>query len=212
MRGWMMAAVLAAVAAPAAAQHEGHPSGGGMAAGWQGRVDREGQKLEDVRFMAMGSRFHAITGPHAILWNPANTATGAYTVSATFRQTKAPDRPEGFGLIVGGRNLDQPDQDYLYFLIRHDGSYMVRHRAGAEVHTLANWTPHEAILKPTATEGASNALAIEAGPDRVRFLVNGTEVHALDRVPMLNTDGIAGFRIGHHLDVHISDFTTKAVQ
>ncbi|HEX6306594.1 MAG TPA: hypothetical protein VFZ69_00330 [Longimicrobiales bacterium] len=212
MRGWMTAAALLALAPPAAAQHEGHQGGGGLAAGWQGRVDRDGQKLEDVRFMAMGSGFHAITGPHVILWNPGNTAAGAYTASATFRQARAPERPEGFGLIVGGRNLDQADQDYLYFLVRHDGSYMVRHRAGAEVHTLVNWTAHDAIRKPTATEGASNALAIEAGADRVRFLVNGAEVHALDRVHMLHTDGIVGFRIGHHLDVRISEFTTKPVQ
>jgi hypothetical protein len=42
----------------------------------------------------------------------------------------------------------------------------------------------------------------------VRFLINGTEVRGLDRVPMLNTDGLVGFRIGHNLDVHIGGFTT----
>src|SRR5690606_19790228 len=133
MRTWIVAAGLMTVALPAAAQHEGHHEGAGtIAEGWQGRVDRETQRIEDVRFMAMGATFHAITGPHVVLWNPANAATGGYTATATFRQDRAPERPEGFGLIVGGRDLDGPGQDYLYFLIRHDGRFMVRHRAGSE--------------------------------------------------------------------------------
>jgi hypothetical protein len=218
MRRFMTAAALLLLAAPASAQqHDAHhaagshhPAGGTFPTGWQGRVDRANQKIEDVQFMAMGETFHAITGAHAILWNPAHTATGAYTLAATFTQTKAPARLEGFGLLAGGRDLDQPGQDYLYFLIRHDGSYMVRHRAGTEVHTLADWTPHAAIRKATATEAASNTLAIESAANEVRFLVNGQAVHAIARVPMLNTNGLVGFRLGHHLDVRIADFAVHA--
>jgi hypothetical protein len=206
MRRVMAAMIMLASAGPVAAQHGGHGPGGSLPDGWHGRVDRESQQLADVNFMTMGSSFHIITGPHVILWNPEHAGTGAYMATATFRQSKAPERREGFGLFVGGQNLDAPNQDYLYFLIRHDGSYMIRHRAGTEVHTLTDWTEHEAVRRPTATEGASNTLAIDAGASRVRFLVNDVEVRAFDRVPMLNTDGIAGLRIGHHLDVHISNF------
>jgi hypothetical protein len=209
MRTTMMTVALLALAAPAAAQHGSHGAGGGLPDGWQGRVDRENQKLEDVRFMAMGPGFHVMTGPHVILWHPERTATGSYTASATFMQRQAPERPEGFGLFVGGRDLDEADQDYLYFLVRHDGSYLIRHRAGSEVHTLTDWTVHEAIRQPTATGGADNTLAIESGADRVRFLVNDVEVQAFDRVPMLNTDGVVGLRIGHHLDIHVGDLTIQ---
>ncbi|MBR9990048.1 MAG: hypothetical protein KFH98_09845 [Gemmatimonadetes bacterium] len=212
MRRTMAAIAMLAFAGPAAAQHAGHGTGGGLPDGWHGRVDRESQQLADVRFMTMGSTFHVITGPHVILWKPEHSGTGAYTASATFRQAKAPERPEGFGLFVGGQDLGGAGQDYLYFLIRHDGSYMIRHRAGSEVHTLADWTAHDAVRRPTASEGASNTVAIDAGATRVRFLVNDVEVRAFDRVPMLNTDGIAGFRIGHHLDVHIADFVVSPAQ
>lgn len=205
-----MRTILAALAftlsgLPAAAQQHAHDhgGGGGLPAGWQGRVDRAGQDLADVRFMQHGGGFHVITGPHVILWNAANTANGAYRASVTYTQSRAPDRLEGYGLLVGGRDLDAPAQDYLYFLIRHDGRYMIRHRAGDEVHTLAEWTPADAIRTPGAEGGASNTLTIEAGANRVRFLINDAEVQAFDRVPMLNTDGIVGFRIGHHLDVMI---------
>jgi hypothetical protein len=47
--------------------------------------------------------------------------------------------------------------------MRHDGRYMIRHRAGDEVHTLAEWTEHEAVNRPTAEDGSRNRLAIDAG-------------------------------------------------
>jgi hypothetical protein len=212
MRVMFAVTILLATAVPATAQHQsGHEHehvGGQFPEGWQGRVDRETQQLTDVRFMAMGTTFHVITGPHVILWNAERAATGEYTATASFRLARAPERPEGFGILVGGRELDGPDQDYLYFLGRHDGRYMIRHRAGTEVHTLADWTVHAAMNR-AGEEGATNALSIEATSSEVRFLVNGQVVHTLQRVPMLNTDGIVGLRVGHNMDVHVSDFRVE---
>lgn len=207
----MIVAIAAATAAPALAQvqHPGHGAGGQFPDGWQGRVDRANQNIGEVRFMTMGDAFHIVTGPHVILWHPERTASGAYRASVTYTQMKAPERLEGFGLLVGGRDLDAAGQDYLYFLARHDGRFMVRHRAGDEVHTLAEWTESPAVRRATATERADNTLAIESLEGRVVFRINGTEVYALDRVPMLNTDGIVGLRIGHHLDVHVRDLTVE---
>lgn len=208
MRSLLTAALLLGLAIPATAQHEGHhAAGGAFPDGWHGRVDRANQDIAQVAFMTMGDAFHVRTGPHVILWNPTRTAEGAYTASITVVHRSAPERLEGVGLFVGGRDLDQPTQDYLYFLMRHDGRYLIRHRAGDEVHDLVQWTEADAVNQPTADSGSSNTLAIEARPDRVVFRVNGTEVQSLQRVPMLNTDGIVGFRVGHHLDVHIQDFT-----
>jgi hypothetical protein len=205
---------LLAAAAPAAAQHVQHAhghahAGGEFPAGWQGRVDRPTQNIDDVRFMAMDDHFHVVTGPHVILWDPSRTASGEYRASVTVEHRRAPERLEGVGLLVGGQDLDGAGQDYLYFLMRHDGQYMVRHRAGDEVHTLAEWTEHPAVNRPTAEAGSENRLAIDARAGRVAFFINGTEVQAFDRVPMLNTDGIVGFRIGHHLDVHLRDFVVE---
>jgi hypothetical protein len=196
-------------ALPVAAQHHDHGAGGAFPPGWQGRVDRPTQDIADVRFMAMDQVFHVVTGPHVILWNADHTAAGEYRASATFVQERAPERLEGFGLLVGGQDLDQPGQDYLYFLMRHDGRYMIRHRAGDEVHTIAPWTEAAAIRRAGADARASNTLTIEARSDSVVFLVNDVVVQTLQRVPMLNTDGIVGLRVGHHLDVHVRDLTIE---
>jgi hypothetical protein len=181
-------------------------AGGAFPAGWMGRVDRASQQLSDVKFVAMGEGFHVTAGPHAIYWNPANTATGDYTVRATFSQTKASEHPEGYGLILGGRDLDQPTQDYLYFLVRQDGQHLIKHRAGNDVHTLQDWTAHPAVQAIDATGKATNDLQVAAGRDSVRFLVNGTQVAALSRASGLNTDGIYGLRVNHNLDVQVDDF------
>ena len=210
MRMMVMTFALLAVATPVVAQHEGH-GGGQLPAGWQGRVDRANQNIADVRVMSMASGLHVMTGPHVILWQPQRTATGSYRASATFTQSQAPERLEGFGILVGGRNLNADNQDYLYFLARHDGSYMIRHRAGTEVHTLQNWTPHSAIVKAGPNTSARNTLAIESLPNEARFLINNEVVHTIARVPMLNTDGIVGLRVGHHLDVVVSDLTVTPI-
>ena len=193
-------------ATPLAAQEHQHTAGATLPSGWHARADRANASLQNVRFMQMGDGYHATLGPSVILYNPAQTAQGSYRAHATFAQTKATPHPEGYGLIVGGKNLDAENQDYLYFLVRQDGKFLVKHRAGTETHTLFDWTAHPAI-KPVDAQGkATNALAIDVGAAGARFLVNGVEVAKVDRAPNLNTDGIAGLRINHNLDVHVADW------
>jgi hypothetical protein len=221
MRGIILTAALL-VAVPAAAQHNhggaqqgghqhsaqgGHQHGEahGPPAGWVTRLDRPGSTAP-VHFMDMEGRLHAILGPAAIFYNPATTGTGAYRAQGTFTLNKPSAHPEAFGLFLGGRNLEADNQDYLYFLVRQDGKFLVKHRAGAEMHTLFDWTEHAAVQRPGADGKATNTLAVDVSEAGARFLVNGTEVANIPRVPMLNTEGIAGLRLNHNLDVIIDDF------
>jgi len=64
-------------------------SGGGISLpGWAGKIDAaeagRGAKLEDSKLAKMGNDMHVTTGPAVAYWNPANKATGNYTVKATF--------------------------------------------------------------------------------------------------------------------------------
>lgn len=192
------------LAFPLAAQDNQRPDN--LPSGWQVRTDRANAPLKDVKFVTMGDGYHATLGPSAIFYNPEQRAEGAYRAHATFTQTRAPQHPEAYGLIVGGRNLDAANQDYLYFLVRGDGKFMVKHRAGTETHTLVDWTEHSAVKRAGADGKATNALAVEATAEGARFLVNGDEVAKLPRGQGLNTEGVIGLRINHNLDVHVSDF------
>jgi len=203
----LVAAALLLAASPLAAraQDAGRP----LPAGWHVLPDRPASAA-DVRFFVAGDGLHVTTGPAAVLWNPANAATGEFRARVTFAQTRAPQHPEAYGLVLGGKNLDgtpPAGPDYLYFLVRGDGKYMVRHRAAnGDLHDVVNWTEHAAIARQDAAGKATNALVAEAGAFGVRFLVNGQKVAELPGIP---TAGIVGLRVNHNLDVHVSDFAVE---
>jgi len=168
-------------------------------------------KLDDAKFVAMGSGYHVTSGPAAIYWNPKDAAKGNFTVSASFTQTKAPMHPEAYGLFVGGQNLTDSSQSYLYFETRGDGKYLVNHRAGNEVHKIVDWTDTDATNKADANGKATNELAIRVSADSVDFLANGKLVKALSKAEMHNfvSDGQTGIRVNHNLDVHVDKFQVK---
>lgn len=217
MRAFVLTVALLA-AVPAAAQQHQHGQGAqqqgqhadhgaahatGIPAGWEHRLDRPGSTAP-IHFMSMNGHLHAVLGPAGIFYQPTATATGAYRAQGTFTLNKPSAHPEAFGLFLGGRDLQGPNQDYLYFLVRQDGKFMVKHRAGNETHTVIDWTEHAAVRRPGADGKATNTLAVDTGPTGVRFMVNGTEVGALPRG--VNTDGVYGLRLNHNLDVMITDF------
>jgi hypothetical protein len=215
-------AMLVLSAATLSAQANSDPDkvvadGGVKVAGWTGRIDpraaSQGRKITEAKFISMGPGIHVTAGPAAIYWNPANAPTGNYSVKATFNQTKASAHPEGYGLIVAGRDLDTPNQSYAYFLVRQDGKFLINHRANdSTVHKIQDWTANPAVKAIDESGKASNALEVSIDATTVHFLVNGTEVHSLPRSVVesgpdhAGSTGIAGIRVNHNLDVHIDGF------
>jgi hypothetical protein len=151
-----------------------------------------------------------VTGPNGagITWRPADLRQGgAFTASATMEEREAPvDHAEGYGLIVGGQNLTDPDQRYTYFLVRGTGHYLITRREGEATSALIDWTASDAVPKvTTAGGGATNALEVRVEPETTRFLVNGTEVAALP-TERVQPYGLVGLRVNHALDVVVRDF------
>ena len=205
------AAPLAAQATQAANRASADPdknaAGGLRVPGWTARFDRAEAKPAQVSFTRMGKGYHVTAGPAAVYYDAKQTASGNYTVRGSFTQTKAPTHPEAYGLFAGGQNLTGAAPSYVYFVVRGDGKYLVKHRANAtEVHTLVDWTASPA-LKAAGTDGkASNALEIRVAADSVRFVANGTPVAAVSRQEVGGMNGVAGLRVNHNLDVHVDDF------
>ena len=189
--------------------------GGVQVAGWTGRIDpqasKAGRNISEDKVVAMGGGFHVTGGPAAIYWNPANTASGNYTVSASFTQTKPTVHPEAYGLFIGGKDLDTPNQSYAYFEVRQDGKYLINHRANdSTVHKMVDWTANPAVRAAGSSGTANNTLSIVVGADKVSFVANGVEVSSVPRAQLdgmgQGTTGIAGVRVNHNLDVHIDGF------
>ncbi len=166
------------------APHQDHDpdkmtSGAGIPAGWLARLDSGSTRAEGVRFMLMGTGVHFMTGPAGIYWKPEMTRSGPYQVSATFNQMEPAAHPEAYGLFVGGVDLNGAGQKYTYFLIRQDGKYLIKRRAGANTPTIADWTDSPAVKKTEGATQGSNTLTIAVTADKVRFAINGTEVSAV---------------------------------
>jgi hypothetical protein len=186
--------------------------GGVLVSGWQARVDRANQKVEDLKFEQMGTGFHITGGPHAIFWNPSNVARGNYTVRATLTKTKATPHEESYGLFIGGTKLNEEGQNYLYCVVFGGGNYMVRHRFGGELHTMAAKTPHEAVAKAAENGTAKDDIAMTVSADKISCSINGKEVWSMPKADAVgpgkleSTDGIYGLRASHNLSIHVSNF------
>jgi hypothetical protein len=172
--------------------------------GWQVRLDRENANAAAIKFSRMAPGWHIYAGPSAIYWNPETTAKGPHEVRASILQTRPLEQLEGYGVFFGGSNLTTDKQRYTYFLVRQDGKYTIKHRAGKEVHTIVDWTPSPAVNVPEDEGYADNNLTVRVATDSVRFLVNGQQVRAFSRGAMASdVEGQAGLRINHNLDVHV---------
>jgi len=209
----LVAAGVGRLAAQEAAHHdhEDHDhaveGGGAVPAGWTVRTDGSAP-ITNVKVVPMAGGIHVTLGPAIILYRAQHAGSGPFHTLATFTQTKPSKHAEGYGLFVGGKALDGPGQRYLYFLVRQDGSYLIKRRDGESTSDVSKgWVPSAAVKKPDAKGTATNLLEVDhkRDPSRVAFLVNGKEVYATDARGM-SLDGIVGIRTNHNLDVHIEGF------
>ena len=194
---------LTLLAAPVAAQDLERP------ADWKVRFDRPAPDTA-VYFVSMPPGWHITTGPAGILYNPKHAARGEYRVESEVFLFPG-ERREGFGVFLGGEDLEGANQSYLYFLIRKDGSYLIKRRAGNDTQVIVPWTVHEAIVKHDGGEGtAKNVLAVECAADQVLFFVNGRQVNSLPRAEA-DVDGIVGLRVNHQLNIHVASLEVTPV-
>ena len=207
----LTAALLALAAAPLAAQagDRDRPvaGGGSLPPGWEVRTDGKGDP-KNVKVAPMGKGLHVTVGPAIILYRQDTQGTGPFHTLATFTQTKAGEHAEGYGLFFGGKDLQGDTQSYTYFLVRQDGSYLIKRRDGAKTMDVSKgWTAHPAVKKPADGGSSTNLLEVDNKVDssKVTFKVNGQDVYTTDAKGM-DVNGVVGLRINHNLDVHVEGF------
>lgn len=175
-------------------------------AGWKVRADDPKADLSKLSFDEMKPGFHVTTGPAVILWNPENTASGNFTVDVeVFFFREGSRDTEAYGVLLGGKDLEGA-ADYVYFMLRNDGKYLVKHRAGnGDTHIISDWSAHPAVAVHNGTGGATvkNVISAAAVTDSVRFSVNGKHVASYPRDHM-QANGIVGVRVNHGLNLHFS--------
>jgi hypothetical protein len=199
-------ALIVALVAPLAAQ---------APEGLKVRIDRSTNAQDpddspDLKVASMGKGFHVVGGPAGTFWDPKNTATGDYTVRATFNLMQPSNHTNYYGIIIGGTDLEGPNQSYTYFIVAQNGQFQVRTRTGdraTSVHPAGRGgQAHAAIKTPDAKGQSTNTLEVRVAGDTVSYVVNGTVVHTTPR-SAVKTDGIAGVRVNHMLNVHVDGFS-----
>lgn len=181
--------------------------------GYLVRLDSERGDLAEFRLSQREGGIGILTGPAGITWRPEDRAvSGEFRAEATFVQYGAPvGYREAYGVFVGGSDLQGPDQEYIYLLVRPTGDYLVKRRRGETTEVLVDWIPHPAVHR-VATEGdePENTLAIEVRDGQVAFRVNETEVHHMP-VPEARPYGVAGIRANHRLDILVREWSVEPI-
>ena len=224
-KGTLVAAALMvlAIAAPGAQDADRSVKGGGiMAKGWKGKVDagaaKKGQTINDSRFEEKNGSFHISAGSASTYWNPANTASGDYTVSATFTEPKmSAGHPHPYGLFIGGTDLDSDTPSYVYCVTYGDGSVLVRGFSEGTVikPDPSKRQPNAAVNKAAEGGSVKQNIAWMVKGDQAQCSVNGTVVATLTKADLVGAgklkslDGVYGIRAAHNVDVVVSNFGKK---
>ena len=220
-----LATVMLVAAAPAVmAQDESRKvEGGGISVpGWVGKIDAsevtKGYKLENSKLTAHGKDLHVMTGPQGAYWNPANRATGNYTVKATFTEAKfmeLNDHPHPYGIFIGGNDMGTDNQSYLYCAAYGNGNFIVRGFGPAPFQVNGRrGEPNEAVNK-AAGKGSpvTQEIAVSVRGDKVECAINGKVVGSYDKAAVVgegklkSTDGIYGIRFGHNTEAMVMGLT-----
>jgi hypothetical protein len=174
------------------------------------RVDRStnAQDPDDnpqLKVAAAAKGFRVTGGPAGVFWDPANSASGSYTLRATFQLMKPSNHLNYYGLVFGGSALEGAAQAYTYFMVAQDGSFQIKQRSGEATPTVQGRTVNAAIKMPDASGQSTNTLEVRVAGDTVSYVVNNTVVHTTPK-SAVKTDGLVGVRVNHLLDVTIDGF------
>jgi hypothetical protein len=226
MRGgsrWALAVFLVLMTLPVA-MAQGDPDrvipGGGISVqGWTGKIDAssvsQGRTLNDAKFAQEGGNLHVTTGPAASFWNPANKASGDYTVKGTFTEPKYMNlnsHPHSYGVFIGGNDLGTDQQSLMYCAAYGNGTFIVRGFGPAPFQLNgrmggANPAVHKAAGQ---NQPVTQEIALSVKGGRVECSINGTVVAGYDKAEVVapgklkSTDGVYGLRFTHNVEVVIA--------
>lgn len=173
------------------------------------RLDSERSDPGEFQLSVEESTVHIMTGPAGIAYRPDDVVrSGDFEVAADFVQFGAPvGYREAYGLFVGGLDLDSPDQEYTYLLIRGTGDFLIKRRRGDTTETLVDWTASSAVVAVTEEVAEpENRLAIASIDGETVFLINGVAVHGMPN-PEARPYGVSGIRANHRLDIRVENWT-----
>lgn len=211
----------APTAAPAMDASRAVTNGGVFVQGWQGRVDaneaRAGLTLQNARFAMEGNAIRVTTGPASTYWNPANRATGNYTVRATFREAEymgLNSHPHPYGIVIGGNDMGTEQQSFLYCAAYGNGNFIVRGFGPASFQMNGRGEANAAVNRaPAQGQPVQQEIAVRVTATDVQCIINGTTVATYPKADVVtagrlrSTDGVYGVRFAHNTEATVTGLT-----
>jgi hypothetical protein len=197
-------------------------AGGGISVpGWAGQIDpneaKNGQVLNNAKLSKEGDALHVVTGPAVAYWNPANAASGNYTVKATFKEPKYMSlntHPHPYGIMIGGNDLGTDQQSYLYCAAYGNGNFIVRGFGPASFQLNGRGAPSPSVNKAAGPgEPVTQEIAVSVKGDKVECAINGAVVGSYDKASVVgpgklkSTDGVYGIRFAHNTEALVTGLT-----
>jgi hypothetical protein len=193
--------------------------GGGVTVpGWKGKEDagnRQGLTVKDSKFAPEGNGYRLITGPAGLFWSDSNTASGDYSVAATFTEARQGyTHPHPYGVFIAGQALDTDTPSALYCVAYRNGTYLVRGFSGGKrFDVVPKPAPHDAVKKAASPEGeVVQEVRWNVRGDSLECVINGTPVWTGTKADvtgpgkLTSTDGVAGIRVSHNSDALVTAF------
>lgn len=195
--------------------------GGILVPGWSATIDPKeaaaGATVQQAKLTKEGDALKVTTGPAIAYYQSNATATGNYTVKATFTEKEfmgLNNHPHPYGVFVAGQNMGGADANYLYCMAYGDGRFIMRGFAPAVFNLNGRGAPAPSINKAAGKgQPVSQEVAINVNADNVECAINGTVVGTFPKADVVaagklkTTDGVYGIRFGHNTEATVTGLT-----
>jgi len=197
-------------------------AGGGITVpGWTGQIDAKekaaGLTINSAKLDKEGKGFHVTTGPAVTYWNPANKASGDYTVSATFYEPKfmnLNDHPHPYGIMIAGNDLGTDQQSYLYCAAYGSGTYIVRGFGPAPFQMGGRAPIADPAVNKAAGVGQPVTQEIQwtVKGGKAECSINGAVIASFTKDQLVapgkltSLDGVYGLRFTHNVEALVTGF------
>jgi hypothetical protein len=148
-------------------------------------------------------------------WNAANTASGDYTVKASFTEPKymnLNDHPHPYGIFIGGNDMGTANQSYFYCAAYGNGNFIARGFGPAPFQLNGGHGEANAAIHKASAPGSpvTQDIAVSVKGNKVSCAINGTVVGTYDKSAVVgagklkSTDGVYGIRFSHNTEGVVS--------
>ena len=168
--------------------------------GWLVRSDgtTKGVAGDTVKLINRGKGVYLTSGPTSIVWTPKNVASGKFLLQGVMYSGRSNATiADGFGVFLGGKNMQTPNAQYTEFLVKNDGQYGVFQHIGAKRVALVDWTTVAGITLHSGRQDESvrNTFRVIVDDKLVQLVINRTLATSMPRA-VFQPDGEYGVRIG----------------